>query len=94
MDRRPGFRLQSHRPHAIVAHGVVSTGANAGIVGVSITRRLRHPLFQPHPGRHLAIKTKQFAKYAGAQEWLRFYERALRYIIEINKQGRRGRGIT
>jgi hypothetical protein len=40
-----------------------------------------------------AIKTKQFAKY-GAQEWLRFYERAPRYIIEINKQGRRGRGIT
>jgi len=23
----------------------------------------------------------------GAREWLRFYERALRYIIEINKQG-------
>src|SRR5438552_4169829 len=27
MDRRPGFRLQSHRLRAIVAHGVVSTGA-------------------------------------------------------------------
>src|SRR6266852_2079939 len=27
MDRRPGFRLQSQRLRAIVAHGVVSTGA-------------------------------------------------------------------
>jgi hypothetical protein len=38
-----------------------------------------------------AIKTKQFAKYGG-KSGLGFYERGLRYIIEINKQGRRGEG--
>jgi len=34
-----------------------------------------------------AIKTKQFERYDGAA-WLAFYERGLRYIIEINKRGR------
>ncbi|MFE3754515.1 His-Xaa-Ser system radical SAM maturase HxsB [Nocardia tengchongensis] len=35
-----------------------------------------------------AIKTKQFHKYDG-QEWLQFWKRGLRYILEINKSGRR-----
>lgn len=34
-----------------------------------------------------AIKTKQFDKYGG-RDWLRFYERGLRYILDVNKQGR------
>jgi uncharacterized protein len=34
-----------------------------------------------------AVKTKQFDKY-GSQEWLKFYERGLRYILEVNKNGR------
>src|SRR5499427_3696948 len=34
-----------------------------------------------------AVKTKQFAKYGG-REWLKFYERGLRYILEVNKKGR------
>jgi uncharacterized protein len=33
-----------------------------------------------------AIKTKQFQKY-DARRWLAFYERGLRYIIDINKRG-------
>src|ERR1700736_4599903 len=33
-----------------------------------------------------AIKTKQFAKY-DAQKWLSFYERGLRRVLEINRQG-------
>lgn len=33
-----------------------------------------------------AVKTKQFAKY-GIDEWLAFYERGLRYILDINKRG-------
>jgi uncharacterized protein len=33
-----------------------------------------------------AIKTKQFDKYGG-REWLKFYERGLRYILEVNKGG-------
>jgi uncharacterized protein len=35
-----------------------------------------------------AIKTKQFTRYGGG-DWLAFYERGLRYILEINRQGRR-----
>jgi hypothetical protein len=42
----------------------------------------------------LRDQDKAVRKNTGTQEWLRFYERALRYIIEINTQGRRGRGIT
>src|SRR6202030_2989304 len=34
-----------------------------------------------------AIKTKQFAKY-DAQKWLGFYERGLRRVLEINRQGK------
>jgi len=34
-----------------------------------------------------AIKTKQFDRYGG-REWLKFYERGLRYILDINKAGR------
>jgi uncharacterized protein len=34
-----------------------------------------------------AVKTKQFDKYGG-QDWLKFYERGLRYILEVNKNGR------
>ena len=34
-----------------------------------------------------AIKTKQFERYDG-REWLAFYERGLRYIIEVNRRGR------
>lgn len=33
-----------------------------------------------------AVKTKQFFKY-GSRDWLVFYERGLRYILEINKRG-------
>ncbi len=35
-----------------------------------------------------AIKTKQFAKY-DTERWLAFYERGLRYILDINKRGTR-----
>jgi uncharacterized protein len=34
-----------------------------------------------------AIKTKQFEKY-DAKEWLNFYERGLRRVLEINRQGK------
>jgi uncharacterized protein len=34
-----------------------------------------------------AVKTKQFDKYGG-RDWLKFYERGLRYILEVNKSGR------
>jgi His-Xaa-Ser system radical SAM maturase HxsB len=34
-----------------------------------------------------AVKTKQFYRYDAAK-WLAFYERGLRYILEINKRGR------
>jgi uncharacterized protein len=34
-----------------------------------------------------AIKTKQFDRYR-SRDWLKFYERGLRYILDINKRGR------
>lgn len=34
-----------------------------------------------------AIKTKAFRKY-GSQEWLDFYSRGLRYILQVNRSGR------
>ena len=34
-----------------------------------------------------AVKTKQFDRYRG-RDWLKFYERGLRYILDINKSGR------
>ena len=34
-----------------------------------------------------AIKTKQVNRYSG-REWLAFYERGLRYVIEVNRRGR------
>jgi uncharacterized protein len=34
-----------------------------------------------------AIKTKQYHRYGGRQ-WLNFYERGLRYIIDVNRRGR------
>lgn len=33
-----------------------------------------------------AIKTRAFAEY-GTEEWIQFYERGLRYIIQLNKNG-------
>jgi hypothetical protein len=35
-----------------------------------------------------AIKTKQFQSYDSTR-WLSFYERGLRYILQLNKQGTR-----
>jgi uncharacterized protein len=34
-----------------------------------------------------AVKTKQFHRY-GAERWLDFYERGLRYVLAVNKTGR------
>ena len=34
-----------------------------------------------------AVKTKQFTKY-GTAEWLEFYETGLRYILQLNREGR------
>jgi His-Xaa-Ser system radical SAM maturase HxsB len=34
-----------------------------------------------------AVRTKQFSKY-DTDQWLMFYERGLRYILNINKQGK------
>jgi hypothetical protein len=34
-----------------------------------------------------AVKTTQFDKYAG-RDWLKFYERGLQYILQVNKSGR------
>src|SRR5262249_331768 len=59
--------------------GIVDEYVRQGLDGIFL-RRL--------PPYGFAMKTKQFHKY-GASEWLQFWKRGLRYILEINKSGRR-----
>jgi uncharacterized protein len=70
---------------------MTTTEASLGRVEVIIDEYLRLDLdgifLRPLSPYGFAIKTKQFARYGGA-EWLAFYKRGLRYIIEKNKEGR------
>jgi His-Xaa-Ser system radical SAM maturase HxsB len=71
---------------------MTTTQASLGRVEDIIDEYLRLDLdgifLRPLSPYGFAIKTKQFDKYRG-QEWLKFYERGLRYILDINKGGRR-----
>jgi radical SAM protein with 4Fe4S-binding SPASM domain len=70
---------------------MTTTEASLGRVEEIVDEYLRLDLdgifLRPLSPYGFAIKTKQFARYDGG-EWLTFYERGLRYIIEKNKQGR------
>ncbi|MDO3401856.1 His-Xaa-Ser system radical SAM maturase HxsB [Mycolicibacterium neoaurum] len=58
------------------------------IVDEYIAQGLDGIFLRPLSPYGFAIKTKQYHKY-DAQEWLTFWKRGLRYILEINKGGRR-----
>jgi uncharacterized protein len=70
---------------------MTTTEASLGRVEEVIDEYLRLDLdgifLRPLSPYGFAVKTKQFDKYR-AREWLAFYERGLRYIIEANKRGR------
>lgn len=71
---------------------MTTTEASLDRVEEIVDEYLRHGLdgifLRPLSPYGFAIKTKQFHKY-GAEEWLRFWKRGLRYILEINKSGHR-----
>ncbi len=56
------------------------------IVDEYVSLRLDGIFLRPLSPYGFAIKTKQFGKY-DASRWLTFYERGLRYILELNKRG-------
>jgi hypothetical protein len=70
---------------------MTTTEASLGRVEEIVDEYLRLDLdgifLRPLSPYGFAIKTRQFARYRGG-EWLAFYERGLRYIIEVNKDGR------
>jgi uncharacterized protein len=84
-------RIREALGHDRVSALMTTTQASLDRVEEIIDEYLRLDLegifLRPLSPYGFAIKTKQFDKYDG-QEWLRFYERGLRYILDINKQGR------
>lgn len=84
-------RAQQVLGHSHVSALMTTTEASLDRVEEIIDEYLRLDLggvfLRPLSPYGFAIKTKQFSRYA-AREWLSFYERGLRYIIEKNKKGR------
>ena len=84
-------RAQTALGRSRVGALMTTTEASLGRVEEIIEEYLRLDLdgifLRPLSPYGFAIKTKQFARYRGA-EWLAFYARGLRYIIEKNKEGR------
>jgi len=84
-------RIQEELGRDRVSALMTTTQASLGRVEEIIDEYLRLELdgifLRPLSPYGFAIKTKQFDKYGG-QEWLRFYEQGLRYILDTNKRGR------
>ena len=84
-------RAQTALGRSRVSALMTTTEASLGRVEEIIDEYLRLDLdgifLRPLSPYGFAIKTKQFSRYGGA-EWLTFYRRGLRYIIEENKKGR------
>jgi uncharacterized protein len=84
-------RIQEELGRDRVSALMTTTQASLGRVEEIIDEYLRLDLegifLRPLSPYGFAIKTKQFDKYGG-REWLNFYERGLRYILDINKRGR------
>jgi uncharacterized protein len=84
-------RAQASLGRSRVSALMTTTEASLGRVEEIIDEYLRLDLdgifLRPLSPYGFAIKTKQFSRYGGA-EWLAFYRRGLRYILEKNKEGR------
>jgi uncharacterized protein len=85
--RRAQAALGRDRVGALMTTTEASLGRVEEIVDEYLRLDLDGIFLRPLSPYGFAIKTKQFARYGGG-EWLAFYERGLRYIIEKNKQGR------
>ena len=79
--------LGKERIGALMTTTQASLGRVEEIVDEYVRLDLDGIFLRPLSPYGFAVKTKQFFRY-GADEWFRFYERGLRYILDLNKQGR------
>ncbi|WP_458316422.1 His-Xaa-Ser system radical SAM maturase HxsB [Mycolicibacterium brisbanense] len=80
-------QLGSDRVGALMTTTEASLGRVEEIVDEYLRQDLDGIFLRPLSPYGFAIKNKQFHKY-DAQEWLEFWKRGLRYILEVNKSGR------
>lgn len=80
-------RLGPGRVGALMTTTEASLSRVEEIVDEYLDRGLDGIFLRPLSPYGFAVKTKQFQKYRG-QEWLAFWKRGLRYILDINKAGR------
>lgn len=81
-------RLGSDRVGALMTTTEASLDRVEEIVDEYIRQGLDGIFLRPLSPYGFAIKTREFHKY-DAQEWLQFWKRGLRYILDINKSGHR-----
>jgi uncharacterized protein len=84
--RRAKERLGPDRVGALMTTTEASLDRVDDIIDEYLQLGLDGIFLRPLSPFGFAIKTKQFAKY-DAQKWLGFYERGLRRVLEINRQG-------
>src|SRR3954453_4465815 len=84
--RRAREILDPDRVGALMTTTEASLDRVDDIIGEYLQLGLDGIFLRPLSPFGFAIKTKQFAKY-DAQKWLAFYERGLRRVLEINRQG-------
>ena len=84
--RRAQAALGKHRVGALMTTTEQSLGRVEEIVDEYIRLEMDGIFLRPLSPYGFAVKTKQFFRY-DADEWLRFYERGLRYILNINRGG-------
>jgi His-Xaa-Ser system radical SAM maturase HxsB len=80
-------RLGPDRVSALMTTSEASLDRVEEIVDEYLRQQLDGIFLRPLSPYGFAIKTKQFHKYRG-QDWLQFWKRGLRYILDINKSGR------
>jgi His-Xaa-Ser system radical SAM maturase HxsB len=79
--------LGPHMVSALMTTTEASLGRVEDIIDEYVSLDLGGIFLRPLSPYGFAVKTKQFSKY-GIDEWLGFYERGLRYILDINRKGR------
>jgi uncharacterized protein len=84
--RRAQAALGPSRVSALMTTTEASLDRVEEIVDEYLRLNLSGIFLRPLSPYGFAIKTKQFARYDG-RDWLAFYERGLRYIIEVNRRG-------
>lgn len=80
-------RLGGDKVGALMTTTQASLDRVEDIVDEYLRRELDGIFLRPLSPYGFAIKTRQFHKY-DAQQWLSFWKRGLRYILDINRSGR------